>query len=275
LTDAPFPTQAVQPTSTVGAGSDAPPPAAAAVFGARLPLAVAYAEWLAVAGTERGLVGPREVGRLWDRHLLNCAALSPLLPVGSVLIDIGSGAGLPGLVVAIARPDVRVVCVDPMLRRIGFLEEVVDDLELGNVEVRRARAEELAARGHGRTPIRADVVTARAVGSLEQLARWAAPILTKDGALVALKGAAATDEVRAAWPMLRRSGYLGSTEIFAVDLSARSSAAGPFDVTRTAEWAAESTGPSPAVVSGEDAGVEIFAVSVPLATVLRVSRAPR
>jgi 16S rRNA (guanine527-N7)-methyltransferase len=252
------------------AGPGATPPVALAVFGAALPLAEAYVGLLAGAGIERGLVGPREIPRLWERHLLNCAALSPFLPAASVLIDLGSGAGLPGLVIAIVRPDVRVICVDPMLRRTTFLESAVAELELPNVEVRRARAEELTARGRGRTSLRVDVVTARAVGSLEQLARWAAPLLTKSGALVALKGAAATSELHAAWPMLWRAGYLGASQLFAVDLAVDGAQPDPFVVQETAAWDAESTGPS-----DEESSSSSTSTSMPLATVLRISRLPR
>ncbi|HYN75759.1 MAG TPA: RsmG family class I SAM-dependent methyltransferase, partial [Candidatus Limnocylindria bacterium] len=106
----------------------APPPPAVAVelFGDRLPLAVTYAEYLVGAGVERGLLGPREVERVWERHLLNCAVVAPMLPLGATVADIGSGAGLPGIVLAIARPDLMVVLIEPLLRRADFLREVVD-----------------------------------------------------------------------------------------------------------------------------------------------------
>jgi 16S rRNA (guanine527-N7)-methyltransferase len=276
LTDAPTPSRQAGADPSAEAQPDVSQLSARSVFGAALPKATEFARWLAGAGTERGLVGPREVSRLWERHLFNCAALSPFLPTGSVLVDIGSGAGLPGLVIAIMRPDMHVICVDPMLRRTTFLHEVADDLELSNVEVRRARAEELAARGRGRVPLRADVVTARAVGSVEQLGRWAAPLLTKAGALVALKGAAVLDEVRASWPMLRRAGYLGPTELFAVELAGAAADAAtdvmPFEVTSVATWPAESTGPA-APATGQS--VAATPPPMPLATVLRVSRLPQ
>lgn len=258
--------------SNTGVDLGPTPLAAAAVFGTALPQAEAYAQWLAGAGTERGLVGPREVPRLWHRHLLNCAALSPFLPTASVLVDIGSGAGLPGLVIAIARPDVHVVCVDPMLRRTTFLDEVVSDLELANVEVRRARAEELAARGRGRVQLRADVVTARAVGSVEQLARWAAALLVTSGSLVTLKGAAVIDEVRASWPTLRRAGYLGATELFAVEMADHPAGNDPFEVTKLAWWDAASTGPS--IEPARSPENVVSPAALPLATVLRVLRSP-
>src|SRR6185312_11628107 len=125
----------------------APPPLAAAVFGDRLPLATRFAARLAGTGVERGLVGPRESERVWDRHLLNCAAIGALIPRGATVVDIGSGAGLPGVPLAIARPDLTIVLVESMLRRTTFLSEIVADLELTGVSVRRGRAEELTERG--------------------------------------------------------------------------------------------------------------------------------
>ncbi len=129
----------------------------------RLPLAERYAELLATDGVVRGLIGPREAPRLWERHLLNCAALAEVLPDGATVCDLGSGAGLPGLVVAIARPDLSVTLVEPLLRRTTFLEEVAAELGLESVEVVRGRAEEL----HGQRTF--DVVTSRAVAPLERL----------------------------------------------------------------------------------------------------------
>ena len=159
------------------------------MFASRLPLAQTYVEVLADAGVERGLIGPREVPRLWDRHLLNCAVVGVLLPHGTSVVDLGSGAGLPGLVLAISRPDLRVTLVEPMARRTQFLEEAVARLGLDNVEVVRARAEEL----HGR--LAADVVTSRALAPLERLLRWSAPLLADEGTLVAIKGRSAPQEV--------------------------------------------------------------------------------
>ncbi|MEO5851801.1 MAG: 16S rRNA (guanine(527)-N(7))-methyltransferase RsmG, partial [Nocardioides sp.] len=126
----------------------------------RLPLAEAYARWLAEAGAVRGLIGPREVPRLWERHLLNCGVLAEAVPPQSTVVDLGSGAGLPGIVLAIARPDLRITLVEPLLRRATFLEEVVEDLGLDDVEVVRGRADDL----HGRRTF--DVVTSRAVAPL-------------------------------------------------------------------------------------------------------------
>src|SRR4051812_49520462 len=119
-------------------GKPPPPPAVATrVFGELPPMAEQSAALLAAAGTTRGLIGPREVPRLWDRHLLNCAVLADLVPEGATVADIGTGAGLPGLVLAITRPDLRVTLVEPMLRRTTFLREAVDTLGLGRVEVVR------------------------------------------------------------------------------------------------------------------------------------------
>jgi 16S rRNA (guanine527-N7)-methyltransferase len=188
-------------TDDVSRGTPPPPPEAAGAFHDQLPLAHRYAGWLAGAGIERGLLGPREVPRLWERHLLNCAALGELVPPGSRVADIGSGAGLPGLVLAIARPDLRVTLVEPLLRRTTFLEEVVADLDLSSrVEVLRNRAEEL----HGTR--RFDVVTSRAVANLGTLLTWSLPLTEDDGMVVALKGRRAPEEIEAATKTLRRLG---------------------------------------------------------------------
>jgi 16S rRNA (guanine527-N7)-methyltransferase len=173
---------------------------------ARLPLAEQYAALLATDGVVRGLIGPREVPRLWDRHLLNCAVLSELLPEGAEVCDIGSGAGLPGLVVAIARPDLRVTLVEPLLRRTTFLEEAVARLGLDRVEVVRGRADDL----HGNR--RFDVVTSRAVAPLERLLRWSMPLVAPEGALVAMKGSSAAEEIEAASGVLRQLGC-GAPEV--------------------------------------------------------------
>jgi 16S rRNA (guanine527-N7)-methyltransferase len=167
----------------------------------RLPLAERYAELLATEGVVRGLIGPREAPRLWERHLLNCAVLAELVPQAASVADVGSGAGLPGVVLAIARPDLRVTLVEPLLRRTRFLDEVVEALGLEEqVEVVRGRAEELAGT---RT---FDVVTARAVAPLDRLARWCLPLVDPGGELVAMKGASARTEVEAAMPALTALG---------------------------------------------------------------------
>jgi 16S rRNA (guanine527-N7)-methyltransferase len=166
----------------------------------RLPLITRYAESLATDGVVRGLIGPREVPRLWDRHILNCGALAALLPEEVSVADIGSGAGLPGLVLAIARPDLRLTLIEPLLRRTTYLQEVVDTLELDNVTVVRGRADVL----HGKQ--RFDIVTSRAVAPLERLLTWSMPLVAPTGALVALKGSAIVDEIEEAREVLDQFG---------------------------------------------------------------------
>jgi 16S rRNA (guanine527-N7)-methyltransferase len=166
----------------------------------RLPLAERYADLLATAGVERGLIGPREAPRLWDRHLLNCAVLGELIDEGATVADIGSGAGLPGLVLAIARPDLSLTLVEPLLRRTTFLSEVVDELGLDNVEVFRGRADAL----HGRRTF--GLVTSRAVAPLGRLLEWSMPLVAPDGALVAMKGSSIDDEIIEAADVLGRLG---------------------------------------------------------------------
>jgi 16S rRNA (guanine527-N7)-methyltransferase len=170
------------------------------VFSHALPLAEAYAALLADDGVVRGLIGPREAPRLWERHLVNCALLGEAVPPGADVCDIGSGAGLPGLVLAIARPDLRLTLVEPLLRRTTFLAEVVERLGLTNVEVVRARAEEL----HGTREF--TVVTSRAVAPLGRLLDWSMPLVRQGGTLVAMKGASAADEITEATAGLRRHG---------------------------------------------------------------------
>jgi 16S rRNA (guanine527-N7)-methyltransferase len=153
-----------------------------------------YADILATDGVTQGLIGPREAPRLWERHLLNCALVvvpSPgLVPAGSSVADVGSGAGLPGLVWALVRPDLRVVLIEPLLRRATFLERAVDDLGLtGRAVVARDRAEQLNG------TLAVDVVTARAVAPLDRLARWTLPLVRPGGALLALKGRSAAEEI--------------------------------------------------------------------------------
>lgn len=176
-----------------------PPAGAEAVFGARLPTAEHYVDWLADAGIERGVIGPREVPRLWERHVLNCAVVSELIDADESVVDIGSGAGLPGVALAIARPDLDIVLVEPMGRRVDFLRETVSLLGLESVSVKRVRAEDFVPAQ------RFDVAVARAVAKLSQLASWSAPLLRPGGRLLALKGRSVHDELRAA-AALRRAG---------------------------------------------------------------------
>jgi 16S rRNA (guanine527-N7)-methyltransferase len=173
------------------------PAAAAALFGDRLDVARAFTTNLAEQGEERGLIGPLELPRLWSRHILNCAIVAPLLRPGLVG-DIGSGAGLPGLVLAIARPDVEFVLIEPMERRIAWLTEQVAELGLTNVAVERARAEE------AKLPVPLDQVTARAVSAFRKLLPLTAPLLRDGGELVLMKGAGAQSEVDAAAKEIRK-----------------------------------------------------------------------
>jgi len=173
---------------------------AVGVFSHHLSAAERYADLLANDGVVRGLIGPREVPRLWERHLVNCALVGRAIPDGVTVCDLGSGAGLPGLVLALNRPDLEVTVVEPLLRRTTFLEEAVEALGLDNVEVLRARAEEV----HGHREF--DVVTSRAVAPLARLLEWSMPLVRLGGELVAMKGSSAADEVAAASKSLRKYG---------------------------------------------------------------------
>jgi 16S rRNA (guanine527-N7)-methyltransferase len=175
------------------------PQTAAEVFGAALPVAVAYAGILATRGVEQGLLGPREVPRLWDRHLLNCAVVAELLePRPGTLLDLGSGAGLPGLVLAMLLPGTAVTLLEPMERRCRFLGECVTELGLANATVLRGRAEDVT--------IRTEVVTARAVAPLPRLAELAMGVVRPGGMILAIKGRTAAEELKAAGSVLRRIG---------------------------------------------------------------------
>jgi 16S rRNA (guanine527-N7)-methyltransferase len=182
----------VSPASPGAAESVAGSAAASVIFGPRLDIAHRYAEVLAGAGVERGLLGPREVDRLWERHLLNSVAVSELLDPGERVVDIGSGAGLPGLPLAIARPDLEIVLLEPLLRRSDFLREIVAELGLP-VEVVRGRAEERWVREQIGEK---DVAVSRAVAALDKLTKWSMPLLRPGGRMVAIKGERALDEVR-------------------------------------------------------------------------------
>ena len=174
-----------------------------AAFGDGWPKLLRYADLLADAGVVRGLIGPREVPRLWERHLLNCVQIVPAFDRDSRICDLGSGAGLPGVVVALARPDLQVTLLEPLLRRTTFLSEVADELALVNVDVVRGRAENHAGAGF-------DAVTARAVAPLDRLARWALPMCRPGGKLVAMKGATAEAELEASGAALVKAGARSS-----------------------------------------------------------------
>ncbi|WP_217163206.1 16S rRNA (guanine(527)-N(7))-methyltransferase RsmG [Streptomyces sp. AC512_CC834] len=171
------------------------------VFGDRYADAVRYAELLAEAGVKRGLIGPREVPRLWERHLLNCAVLSEVVPEGVTVCDVGSGAGLPGIPLALVREDLKITLLEPLLRRTNFLTEVVELLGLDHVTVVRGRAEEVM----GQMPP-VHVVTARAVAPLDRLAAWGIPLLRPYGEMLALKGDTAEGELKAATAALSKLG---------------------------------------------------------------------
>jgi 16S rRNA (guanine527-N7)-methyltransferase len=176
------------------------PAGAAQVFGDRLVLAERFTAILTDSGVSHGLIGPREIPRIWERHVLNCAVIHPAIPVGQMVIDVGSGAGLPGLALAIARPDLDLHLVEPMLRRTNWLAMAVAELGLTNVSVHRGRAEQFWG------SLRAPVVTARAVARLAELAGWCLPLLLPGGSMLALKGSSIAEELDADRPMLRRLG---------------------------------------------------------------------
>lgn len=174
-------------------------PAVEHYFGDRSELAQRYVGHLASSGIERGLIGPREIPILWSRHVLNCAALADVMPEGALVADVGSGAGLPGLVLALARPDLTLVLIEPLQRRCLWLDEVVEDLGLSDrVDVVQARAEQMAE------TLDVDVVTARAVTAMRQLVPLTLPLMRGGGELIALKGRSAAAEVEKAAKVIRK-----------------------------------------------------------------------
>lgn len=174
-----------------------------------------YVDMLSTTAVERGLIGPREADRLWERHILNCVVVAECLPTGSHVVDLGSGAGLPGLVLALARPDLSMTLLEPMLRRASFLQEAVSALDVPNAVVCRARAEQVGSRPTTRGPagrdgpaiaLPVDAVVARAVAPLGRLAGWALPLIRPRGELVAMKGESAEAELTDARADLARLG---------------------------------------------------------------------
>lgn len=179
------------------------------VFGSRLPLAQAYHDSLATDGSIRGFIGPREVPRLWERHLLNCAVIGDVMPEGARVIDVGSGAGLPGISLAIARPDLDITLIEPLLKRSNYLSEVKELLGLDNVTVIRGRAEE----GPVKKAVKgADIVTSRAVAPLGKLAKWSLPLVKVGGEMIALKGESVYEELERDAAELKRAGA-GKAEV--------------------------------------------------------------
>lgn len=174
------------------------PAEAAALFGDRIGLVRQFAASLAEHGEERGLIGPHELSRLWNRHILNSAIAAPLFPAGRVG-DVGSGGGLPGIVLAIARPDIEWILIEPMERRCAWLTEQVAALQLDNVVVERQRAEEA-----GRYEGMLDAVTARAVSALRTLIPWTAPLVRDGGELILLKGQSVQAEIDKAAKVIRK-----------------------------------------------------------------------
>ncbi|HRW18990.1 MAG TPA: 16S rRNA (guanine(527)-N(7))-methyltransferase RsmG [Dermatophilaceae bacterium] len=170
------------------------------LFGGRLDLAQRYVDLLVTTGIDHGLIGPREAPRIWERHVINCAVAAPFFGTGTTVADLGTGAGLPGLVLAIARPDLTLHLVEPLHRRIVWLERTLAELALTNVVIHEGRAEAL----HG--DLRVDHTTARAVARLAALTRWSMPLLSPGGSLIALKGTTAQVELEQDWPAMRSSG---------------------------------------------------------------------
>ncbi|WP_295643774.1 16S rRNA (guanine(527)-N(7))-methyltransferase RsmG [uncultured Corynebacterium sp.] len=181
------------------------------VFGDRIGLAEAYARSLATAGIDRGLIGPREIPRIWERHVLNSAVLSEAIPEDARIVDVGSGAGLPGIPLAIARSDLRVQLLEPLLRRTAYLDEIVSELGV-NCTVHRGRAEEARIVDEiGK----ADIVTSRAVAPLGKLTGWSLPLVRKGGSMVALKGASVAEEIVRDARMIEKAGG-GEPRVFQI-----------------------------------------------------------
>lgn len=172
--------------------------AAEVLYGDRVGLAERFVEHLVTTGIEWGLLGPREIPKMWDRHVLNCAVVQELIPQGAVVADVGSGAGLPGLALAITRPDVQFVLIEPLERRVDWLNMVIEDLELENVDVLRARSEQVF------DSVDVDIVTARAVSAMKSLVPITVPLLHGQGELLAIKGQSATSEIEKADKVLRK-----------------------------------------------------------------------
>jgi 16S rRNA (guanine527-N7)-methyltransferase len=182
--------------------------AAARVFGEHIDKAELYVDLLARHGVERGLIGPREVDRLWERHVLNSAVIGERVPNGARVVDVGSGAGLPGVPLAISRPDLDIVLLEPMARRVDWLAMVAEKLELP-ITIVRGRAEEREVREKLGG---AEVATARAVAPLARLAGWCLPLVRPEGVLLALKGASAAEEIERDRSAVRKAGG-GSPEM--------------------------------------------------------------
>ncbi|AKN78211.1 16S rRNA (guanine(527)-N(7))-methyltransferase RsmG [Corynebacterium ulcerans] len=189
-----------------------PPAIAAEIFGSLLDKAVEYHRLLATDGSTRGFIGPSEVPKLWDRHILNCAVIGEAMDLHARVADIGSGAGLPGIPLALARPDLEITLIEPLLKRSVFLSEVKDSLSLDNVTVIRGRAEEKEVRNELGL---VDVVTSRAVAPLGKLAGWSLPLVRLGGKMIAMKGSSVREELDRDEKMIFKAGG-GKIKIFTV-----------------------------------------------------------
>lgn len=182
------------------------------IFGDKLDAAIEYHRMLATDGSIRGFMGPREIPKLWDRHILNCAVIGEPMNEAASVVDIGSGAGLPGIPLALARPDLKITLVEPLLKRSVFLNEVVEALGLTNVTVIRGRAEEKEVR---ETVGLVDVVTSRAVAPLGKLAGWSLPLVRKGGQMIAMKGSSVHEEIERDAKQIKKAGG-GNAKVFEV-----------------------------------------------------------
>ncbi|WP_260848114.1 16S rRNA (guanine(527)-N(7))-methyltransferase RsmG [Brevibacterium aurantiacum] len=189
---------------------EVPPAGTEEFFGAAYPAATRYAQHLATTGIEWGLIGPREIDRLWTRHILNCAVVAEFIDDSDVVGDVGSGAGLPGIPIALLRPEAQVVLIEPMERRVEWLKMVVDDLQLDNVRIVRARVEELVDEEMF------TVVTSRAVKAMTTLIEWTHEVMGPDGRILALKGASVEAELAKTKKLLKRC-RLSQPKIHIVD----------------------------------------------------------
>ena len=201
---------------------EAEPESAKAIFGPQIEKARTFAQKLANDSDDLGLLGPRELDKLWSRHILNSAVVAETVKAGDLVADVGSGAGLPGIPMAIAVPEARFVLIEPMERRSTWMLEVIQELGLNNIEVRRARAEEVL-------DLKFDIVTARAVAALDKLLRLTVPLLKPGGSLIALKGSKAAEEIEAARKLQKKLGVAS----FEIQICGEKFLAEPTSVVKT------------------------------------------